>query len=75
MAVTLFMRIPELTLDRYDRMMVELELDANPPAGLILHVASEAVGSDQRAARSGRRRRRRRASSSTGFATRSCGTG
>ena len=26
-------------------MMVELELDASPPAGLILHVASEAVGS------------------------------
>ena len=45
MAVTLFMRVPELTLERYDRMIAELELDANPPAGLILHVASEGVGS------------------------------
>jgi hypothetical protein len=44
MAVTLFMRIPELTPERYDRMMLELGLDPNPPAGMILHVASEAVG-------------------------------
>ena len=45
MAVVLFTRVPELTLDRYDRMMVDLGLDANPPAGMILHVTSEAVGS------------------------------
>ncbi len=45
MAVALFMRIPELSIDRYDRMMVGLELDANPPAGVILHIATEAVGS------------------------------
>lgn len=45
MAVVLFTRVPELTLDRYDRMLAELGLDANPPAGMILHVASEAVGS------------------------------
>jgi len=44
MAVTLIMRIPELDLDRYDRMMTGLGLDANPPAGLVLHVASESVG-------------------------------
>ena len=44
MAVVLFTRVPELTLDRYDRLMLELELDANPPAGAILHVASEGVG-------------------------------
>ena len=44
MAVALFMRIPELTLDRYDRMMVALELDANPPPGAIIHIATEAVG-------------------------------
>lgn len=44
MAVTLFMRVPELTLGKYDQMMVSLGLDANPPAGMILHVASEAVG-------------------------------
>lgn len=45
MAVILFMRIPELTLDRYDGMMVSLDLDVNPPAGLIFHAATEAVGS------------------------------
>ena len=44
MAVALFMRIPELSLDRYDRMMVGLGLDANPPAGAILHIATESVG-------------------------------
>jgi len=44
MAVTLIMRIPELDLDRYGRMMGGLGLDANPPAGLVLHVASESVG-------------------------------
>ncbi len=44
-AVILYMRIPELTLDRYDGMMVSLDLDANPPPGLILHAATEAVGS------------------------------
>ena len=31
MAVTLIMRIPELEPGRYDRMVGELELDANPP--------------------------------------------
>ena len=45
MAVVLFTRVPELSLDRYDRMMVELGLDANPPAGVILHIATEAAGS------------------------------
>jgi hypothetical protein len=44
MAVTLFMRIPELSPERYERVMEDLELDANPPAGMILHVASEAAG-------------------------------
>jgi hypothetical protein len=44
MAVVLFTRVPELSLDRYDRMMVELGLDANPPAGVILHIATEAAG-------------------------------
>ena len=44
MAVTLIMRIPELDLDHYDRMMAAFGLDANPPAGLVLHVASESVG-------------------------------
>ena len=44
MAVTLFMRIPELPMAGYDRLMLGLELDVNPPVGLILHVASEAAG-------------------------------
>ena len=45
MAFVLFTRVPELDLARYDRMMLELDLDANPPAGAILHIASEAAGS------------------------------
>ena len=48
MAFVLFTRVPELDLARYDRMMVELDLDANPPAGAILHIASEACGRYQR---------------------------
>ena len=44
MAFVLFTRVPELDLARYDRMMLELELDGNPPAGSILHIASEGVG-------------------------------
>jgi hypothetical protein len=42
--VALFIRIPELAPERYDLIMAELRLDANPPAGMILHVASEAAG-------------------------------
>ena len=45
MAFVLFTRVPELDLARYDRMMLDLELDGNPPAGAILHIASEGVGS------------------------------
>ena len=45
MAFVLFTRVPELDLARYDQMMLELELDANPPAGAILHIASEGAGS------------------------------
>jgi len=44
MAVTLIMRVPELSPGRYDRMLAELDLDASPPPGLILHVATEGVG-------------------------------
>jgi hypothetical protein len=43
-AVTLIMRVPELTPERYDRMVAELDLDDSPPPGLILHLASEGVG-------------------------------
>ena len=45
MAFALFTRVPELDLARYDRMMFELDLDVNPPAGAILHIASEGAGS------------------------------
>ena len=45
MACVLFTRVPELDLARYDRMMLGLELDGNPPAGSILHIASEGAGS------------------------------
>ena len=44
MAVTLIMRVPELSPGRYDRMLAELDLAGSPPPGLILHVASEGVG-------------------------------
>jgi hypothetical protein len=44
MAVTLFMRVPELSTERYSSAMALLELDANPAAGMLLHVASEAAG-------------------------------
>ena len=44
MSVTLIMRVPELSPGRYDRLLAELDLDASPPAGLILHVATEGVG-------------------------------
>lgn len=44
MAVALFMRVPELSIERYDRLMVGLELDASPPIGSIVHIASEAAG-------------------------------
>jgi hypothetical protein len=44
MAVTVFMRYPDLSLEEYGRIMTELGLDANPPIGAILHVASEGVG-------------------------------
>ena len=44
MAYALFTRVPELDLARYDRMMSELDLDVSPPAGAILHIASEGTG-------------------------------
>jgi hypothetical protein len=44
MAVVLITRVPELSLDSYDRMMAELELDVDPPAGAVIHIASEAAG-------------------------------
>jgi hypothetical protein len=40
MAVAMFMRWPGLTGDQYDTVMGRLELDANPPAGGVLHLAA-----------------------------------
>jgi hypothetical protein len=40
MAVAMFMRWSGVTTDQYDSIMSRLELDANPAAGEVLHVAS-----------------------------------
>jgi|ERR671924_1383693 hypothetical protein len=40
MAVAMFMRWPGLTGDQYDTVMGRLELDANPPVGGVLHLAT-----------------------------------
>ena len=44
MAVTVFMRYPDLSLEQYGRIMADMGLDANPPGGAILHIAAEGVG-------------------------------
>jgi hypothetical protein len=40
MAVAMLMHWPGLTPDQYDAVMTRLELDSNPAAGYILHVAA-----------------------------------
>ena len=40
MAVAMTMHWPGLTSDQYDAVMARLGLDANPPAGAVLHVAT-----------------------------------
>ncbi len=45
MAVSVVAHFPELTTETYDEVIASLDLDANPPAGAILHVAGEADGS------------------------------
>ena len=40
MAVAIFMHWPGLTSDQYDAYMARLELDSNPPAGGVLHLAA-----------------------------------
>ena len=40
MAVAMYMHWPEMTSDQYDAVMAKLGLDANPPAGGVLHVAT-----------------------------------
>jgi hypothetical protein len=44
MAVAVSVRFPSLTPEKYDELISGLDLDANPPAGLILHVAAEGEG-------------------------------
>jgi hypothetical protein len=40
MAVAMLMHWPGVTSDQYDAVMASLELDANPAAGGVLHVAA-----------------------------------
>jgi len=40
MAVAMFMHWPGVTSDQYDAVMARLELDANPAAGSVLHLAA-----------------------------------
>ncbi len=42
MAVAVFMHFPGLSREEYERLMADLELDANPALGEILHVAADA---------------------------------
>lgn len=41
MAVTVVARYPDLSPTTYDEVIASLDLDANPPAGAILHLAGE----------------------------------
>jgi hypothetical protein len=41
-AVAVFMHFPGLTQAQYDELMSDLDLDADPASGEILHVAAEA---------------------------------
>jgi hypothetical protein len=40
MAFAMFMRWPEVTSEQYDTVMSRLDLDVNPAAGSVLHVAA-----------------------------------
>ena len=42
MAVAVIIRYPNLSPTIYDDAIASLDLDANPPAGAVLHVAAEA---------------------------------
>ena len=44
MAVAVIIRYPDLSPTIYDDAIASLDLDANPPAGAVLHVAAEAEG-------------------------------
>ena len=41
MAVAVFARYPGLSPETYDEVVASLDMDANPPAGAILHMAGE----------------------------------
>jgi hypothetical protein len=41
MAVSVMARYPGLSATAYDDIIASLEMDANPPAGAILHLAAE----------------------------------
>ena len=70
MAVAVIARYPDLTPETYGQVIASLELDANPPAGAILHIAGDSVGGVV-APRSGRPSRRSARSSTTGSGRRS----
>jgi len=40
MAVAMLMHWPGVSSDQYDAIMARLGLDANPPAGAVLHIAT-----------------------------------
>jgi hypothetical protein len=40
MAVAMFMHWPGMSADQYDALVARLDLDANPAAGLFLHLAA-----------------------------------
>jgi hypothetical protein len=44
MAVAVFARYPGLSPETYDEVVASLDLDANPPAGAILHLVGEGDG-------------------------------
>ena len=42
--IAVFARYPDLSPATYDEVVASLDLDANPPAGAVLHMAGEAEG-------------------------------
>jgi len=44
MAVAVIARFPDLTPETYGEVIASLELDANPPAGAIFHMAADGQG-------------------------------
>ncbi len=44
MAVAVFARYPGLSPETYDEVVASLDMDANPPAGAILHMVGEGDG-------------------------------